>query len=75
MPDLINFGILKCLHCGRIDLKLRSKDLVGLDTSVNHLTGNRRLELEPPCKDRNGFLKLLSFMLKSWIDTCLSCLE
>jgi hypothetical protein len=57
LPDLMNCGISIYLHCSRIDSLI-------LDMSVNHLTGNRRLELEPPCKNRNGFLKLLSFMQK-----------
>jgi len=65
LPDLMNCGILIYLHCSRTDLILLSKDLLILDMSVNHLTGNRRPELEPPCKNRNGFLKLLNFMLKS----------
>jgi len=65
LPDLMNCGILIYLHCSRTDLILLSKDLLILDMSVNHLTGNCRLQLEPPCKNRNGFLKLLSFMLKS----------
>jgi hypothetical protein len=48
LPDLMNCGISIYLHCSRIDLILLSKDSLILDMSVNHLTGNRRLELEPP---------------------------
>ena len=50
--DLMNCGILIYLHCSRTDLILLSKDLLILDISVNHLTGNCRLQLEPPLQEQ-----------------------
>ena len=52
LPDLMNCGILIYLHCSRTDLILLSKDLLILDMSVNHLTGNCRLQLEPPLQEQ-----------------------